>query len=272
MNSERLRVASVGYINSRPLIFGLDADAGVKLSMHVPAKILDTLRSSDADVGLLPSIDIPALPGGKLIPVGGIGCDGATLTVRLFSQTPIEKTKIVACDPESHTSVALAKILFHRHFKISPTFVDLRQASGAAGEARLLIGDKVVCEEPIGFEHELDLGAAWKQMTGLPFVFAVWCVRDGLSLGDLPARLERAKHAGLKNVQKIIDKYAIPRGWPAGIALQYLTYYLKYDIGGRQLEAIRLFHQYAAELGIIAAATKLDLVDVSPASAALWDD
>ena len=56
---------------------------------------------------------------------------------------------------------------------------------------------------------------------------------------------------GLANAAKIVEKYAVPRGWPAGIALQYLTMYLKYQIGPQQLEAIRMFHAYAEPLGLL---------------------
>jgi chorismate dehydratase len=118
-------------------------------------------------------------------------------------------------------------------------------------EALLLIGDKVVCEEPAGFEHQLDLGQAWKELTGLPFVFAVWMARDGVELGELPVRLEEARREGLRHVEEIIAEHAIPRGWPAEVARRYLTSYLKYDVGPRQLHAIREFHRLAAKHGAI---------------------
>jgi len=215
------------------------------------SKLINGLRDDRFDVALLPVIDYQHLQGLRVIPAGGIGCDGATLTVRVFSQTPIDRITSLACDPDSHTSVALAKIILQRRYKIQPEFISLSAASNREGEARLLIGDKVVCEEPAGFEHQLDLGAAWKELTGLPFVFAVWVARQEVALGDLPARLEQCKRAGLANVNELIRKFAIPRGWPAGLALQYLTVYLKYDIGERQLEAMRTFHAMAAECGII---------------------
>jgi chorismate dehydratase len=129
--------------------------------------------------------------------------------------------------------------------------VDLLNNDERPVEARLLIGDKVVCEEPPGFEHQLDLGSAWKNLTGLPFVFAVWTARDGVDLCDLPKRLEKAKQSGLAHVREIVEKYATPRGWPAGIANQYLTSYLKFDIGPAQLKAIEKFHQLAHQHQII---------------------
>ena len=71
-------------------------------------------------------------------------------------------------------------------------------------------------------------------------------------VGDLPQRLESAKRLGLQNIEQIVQRHAIPRGWPAALARQYLTQNLIYDIGPRQLEAIRKFHNLAAKLGIIA--------------------
>jgi len=247
-----LRIGSVSYLNAKPLIHGLDENPGeTSVNLDVPSRLLEGLCDGRYDIALLPVIDYQRLPGLRIVPAGGIGCDGPTLTVRIFGQQPINQTRILACDPDSHTSVALARIILKEHFGLTPEFIDLRNARGGEGEARLLIGDKVVCEEPAGFEHQLDLGAAWKEMTGLPFVFAVWIAREGIDLRDLPARLERARHAGLAAVRDIITQFAIPRGWPAGMALQYLTLYLKYDIGPRQLEAIELFHRKAAEHGLV---------------------
>src|ERR1019366_7501736 len=102
-----------------------------------------------------------------------------------------------------------------------------------------------------GLAHHLDLGQAWKEFTGLPFVFATWVARQETELGDLPRRLEEAKRNGLRHVEEIVAEHAVPRGWPAALATQYLTEYLKFNIGVQQLEAIRLFHQLAAKHGLI---------------------
>lgn len=246
-----LAIGSVSYLNARPLIDGLHDQADVKLSLDVPARLIDGLRDGRYDVALLPVIDYQRMSGLRMIPSGGIGCDGETLTVRVFSHVPPAEVTALACDPDSHTSVALARIVFDRLYGRRPAFIPLAEASNRPGEARLLIGDKVVCEEPAGFVHQIDLGGAWKSLTGLPFVFAVWVAREGVPLGDLPQRLVAARQRGLANLPEIIRKYAVPRGWPPGLALQYLSVYLKYEIGPRQVEAIERFHGLAGELGLI---------------------
>ena len=249
----KLRVGSVSYLNAKPLIYGLEEAADVDLRLEVPSRLIAGLREKRFDIALLPVIDYQRLEGLCLVPSGGIGCDGPTLTVRIFSKKPIEQIRTLACDTDSHTSVALARVILAERYGIRPVFSDLVHDDGPPADARLLIGDKVVCEEPPGFDHQLDLGHAWKELTGLPFVFAIWTARQGIDLGDLPERLTAAREAGLQHVGELIERYALPRGWPAGMALQYLTVYLKFEIEERHLTAIRLFHEMAARQGIVGA-------------------
>jgi chorismate dehydratase len=248
-----LRIACVAFLNTRPLIWGLDRQPDVQLLPDVPSRLAERVRQGTADLGLLPVIDYQRLEGLQVVPSGCIGCDGHTLTVRIFARRPMQQIRTLACDTDSHTSVALARILLAERYGVRPTQIPITQATGAEDEARLLIGDKVICEEPAGFEVQLDLGHEWKLLTGLPFVFATWMARRGTDLRDLPQRLVTAREQGLANVHAIIEKHAVPRGWPAGIALQYLTVYLQYGVGERQLEAIRTFHALAHQHGVLAA-------------------
>jgi chorismate dehydratase len=242
----RLRIGSVSYLNAKPLIYGLGEADDLDLVLDVPSRLLEGLRTRRFDVALLPVIDYQRLAGLRVLSSGGIGCDGPTLTVRIFSKVPVERITSLACDTDSHTSVALARILLSEMMGLHPQLIDHGPA-----EARLLIGDKVVCEEPAGFGYQLDLGQAWKEFTGLPFVFATWVARQETELGNLPQRLEEAKRNGLRHVKEIVAEHAVPRGWPAALAMQYLTEYLKFNIESRQLEAIRLFHQLAQKHGLI---------------------
>ena len=249
----RLRIGSVSFLNAKPLIYGLEEDDSLRLALDVPAKLLDGLVERRFEVALLPVIDYQRLSGLRVLRAGGIGCDGPTLTVRIFSPTPIERIAALACDADSHTSVALARIILAGQYNIRPELVTLDRARHLhkPDTAVLLIGDKVVCEEPRELPYQLDLGEAWKKMTGLPFVFATWMAREGVELGDLPQRLERAKREGLAHVDQIIRQHAVPRGWPAEVARKYLTHHLKFDIGPKQLEAIRLVHRLAHEQGVL---------------------
>jgi chorismate dehydratase len=174
-----LRVGSVSFLNAKPLIYGLENARDVRLSLDVPSRLLEGLIDQRYDVALLPVIDYQRLAGLKLLTSAGIGSDGATLTVRIFSPVPVERITTLACDTDSHTSVALARIVMSKLYGVRPNFVDLAAGAVTGDTALLLIGDKVVCEEPKGLPHELDLGEAWKRLTGLPFVFAAWIARGG---------------------------------------------------------------------------------------------
>jgi chorismate dehydratase len=253
-----LRLGSVSFLNAKPLIYGLDAAEGIELGLDVPSRLLDGLRQGRYDVALLPVIDYQRMEGLRLLTSGGIGCDGPTLTVRIFSPVPIEQIQTLACDTDSHTSVALARIVLAESYRIRPEFVPLtsfREGQAAAGVAKLLIGDKVVAQEPARslMPYQLDLGEAWKRLTGLPFVFAAWMAREGVELPDLPRRLEEAKRQGLAHIDDIIDRDAGALGWPADVARRYLTRHLKFDIGAAQLQAIEHFHALAARHHLLAA-------------------
>lgn len=256
--SRVLRLGSVSYLNAKPLIHGLENDPEVDLQLAVPALLLEGLRLRRFDLALLPVIDYQRLPEARIVPSGGIGCDGPTLTVRIFSRLPIDKITTLACDVESHSSVALARIVLAERYGITPRLLDLA-GDGSDAPAILLIGDKVVMCRPSGMPHQLDLGAAWKDLTHKPFVFAVWITRRGTDLGNLPERLRQARDRGLADLPNIVARHAVPRGWPADLAMQYLSEYLKYEIGPAQLDAIRLFHDLAAKYAIIPAPRPLEL-------------
>jgi chorismate dehydratase len=243
-----VRVGSVSFLNAKPLIYGLEHDPAVELSLEVPSRLLDGMRDGRYDVALLPVIDYQRMEGLRLLTAGGIGCDGPTLTVRIFSRVPIEQVKTLACDTDSHTSVALARVLCAELYGAVPEMVPLTRDTLTGADdssAVLLIGDKVVSEEPPGFPHQVDLGEAWKRLTGLPFLFAAWMARDGVELYDLPERLERARTAGLENVERIVAREAPPRRWPLDVAHRYLTEHLRFDVGPDQLRAVERFHQLA---------------------------
>ncbi|HET6252049.1 MAG TPA: menaquinone biosynthesis protein [Tepidisphaeraceae bacterium] len=255
---QHLRIGCVSFLNAKPLIDGLENSAGLDLTLDVPSRLLAGLQRHRFDVALLPVIDYQRMEGLRLLCAGGIGCDGPTLTVRIFSPIPVSEICTLACDSDSHTSVALAKIILAERYGIQPRIIDFDfHADANGGEhtssetAQLLIGDKVVCQEPKNLPHQIDLGQAWKELTGLPFLFAAWMARGGIELGDLPTELAEAKRRGLRHVEQIIARDAIPTGWPAEVARKYLTEYLQFDIGPKHLQAVRLFHRLAHQHGVI---------------------
>ena len=246
------RVGAVSFLNAKPLIYGLEDQPDLSVKLEVPSRLLAGLQRADYDVALLPVIDYWRLPGLRLLRAGGICCDGPTLTVRIFSRTPVQRIATLACDSHSHTSVALARIILAETCDIRPELIELRPG-GSLTDAMLLIGDKVVRDEPprAQYPHQLDLGEAWKQLTGLPFVFAAWMARPGIELADLPERLEHARQEGLAHIPDIVQRHAASHGWPPPLAHEYLTRYLQFDVTDRHLEAIDRFHTLASTHGAL---------------------
>lgn len=254
------RVGCVSYLNAKPLIAGLDDEPGISVRTDVPARLLSDLESGEVDVALCPVIDFFASEQElALVPVGAIGCEGPTLTVRIYSQVPIGQIATLHADTDSHTSVALTRVLLAKLFDIRPRLVAYNAREQTAEgridtspQTMLLIGDKVVTGSPLAvkYPYQLDLGEGWYELTGLPFVFAMWMTRAGTDLGDLPRRLAARLDANLPQRLLIAERYAQLHGWPSDLAEHYLIDVLRYRVGERELEAVARFGELAHELGI----------------------
>ncbi len=254
------RIGCVSYLNAKPLIDGLEGLADPQVRFDVPSRLLDDLASGAVDVALCPVVDYfrSATPL-VITPVGGIGCDGPTLTVRLFSRVPFDSVTHVYADTDSHTSVNLMRVLLHALHGLTPQVIDYHAREQVANhrvvdepQTVLLIGDKVVTSAPPAeqYPHQMDLGEAWHNLTGLPFVFAVWMTRQGTALGDLPARLKATRIANADRIDAIVERYAAKHGWEAALARRYLGEYLRFAIGERELQAIERFAQMGQALGL----------------------
>jgi chorismate dehydratase len=266
------RIGCVSYLNSRPLIEGLDELSDLRVTFDVPSGLLEDLETGRVDIALCPVIDyhrskVPLI----IVPAGGIGCRGTTLTVRLFSRVPIEQITSIFADSDSHTSVALLRVLLLRGRGLSPTIVPFHAGQSVAEvrpveapEAMLLIGDKVVtaCPDEAQYPHQVDLGQAWFEMTRMPFVFATWMARRDADLGDLPNILQRRRELNAGRIDEIVERHAVARGWPKALAKKYLGSLLRYPVGEEELHAIEQFGAWAAEAGAIEEARPLVVAGV----------
>lgn len=264
----RIAAGCVSFLNSKPIIDGLDDHPALRVEYDVPSGLLEDLRTGRVDLALCPVIDyqLSELPL-RIVPVGGIACRAATHTVRLFSRVPIEKITQVAVDSDSHTSINLMRVILADQYQLRPAIVpldrrDLDQRRWP--DSVLLIGDKVVLNAPSDAEHphQLDLGLSWRQMTGLPFIFAVWMTRPGVDLGGAPAILDRQRRLNADRIEQIVSKYAPGMGWPFDLARTYLGQLLHYSVGPEELEAMRRFWRRAHALGLTPRHRPLDLYPI----------
>jgi chorismate dehydratase len=114
----------------------------------------------------------------------------------------------------------------------------------------LLIGDRAMRACLPGFDHAHDLGQEWFDWTGLPFVYAVWAVREGVELGAVACALSEAKHRGCKRCGIIAQREAPQLGLDAGFCRRYLANLIHYDLGPRELAGLHCYYLLAGELGL----------------------
>lgn len=256
---EPVRIACVRYLNTAPLIEGLDRAEGVTLLPAVPSRIADLVATGEADIGLVSVVDAASMPL-AVVPCGMIGSDGPTLTVRLFSTVPIDRITRLHTDSESHTSVILARVLLAMLHGARPEVIEF-DACGANGqwpESVLLIGDKVVTGPPPAdrYPYQMDLGEAWKNWTGLPFVYAVWscCEKDAASqrIRSAAVLLDRQLRHNQTRLEWIVANRAAAAGWPAEVARRYLGDLLRYRVRPQERRAIERFLTLARELELLA--------------------
>ena len=193
------------------------------------------------------------------LPVAPLTCDGPTLTVRLFSRTPVADIEQIACDTDSHTSVALLKILLRDHWRKGPEIVNFdphaHDVTSPWPSAVMLIGDKVVRHPPPTATHPFvtDLGQAWKDMTGLPFVFALWMApssTDHALLRYASRSIARCLRRNLNDLDELVTRAADEHGWPRDLAASYLNGLIRYELAPRQLQGLRTFHDRAVLHGL----------------------
>jgi chorismate dehydratase len=249
-----VRVGAVTYLNTKPLIHDLEALApGIELVLDVPSRLADGLAAGHLEVALIPVIEYFRGGSYTVVPDIAIASRGPVLSVTLFSRVPWSGIRRVALDEGSRTSAALAQILLRRRHGVHPEVVPLpldRQAEDADADAVLLIGDRAMRACLPGFAHAYDLGQEWHDWTGLPFVYAVWAVREGVDLGPVAAALHEAKRRGIAAVGRIAHDEAPRLGLDAGFCRRYLANIIHFDLGPREQAGLHHYYMLACELGL----------------------
>jgi len=246
-----MKIGSVPYMNAKPLIHRLDREPGVELVFEVPSKLAAMLRNGDLAAGMVSSVACFQNPDLEIAPGMSISCIGPAESVKLFHTGRLDHIRTVALDTSSLTSVLLARIVLRERYDISPRFLDmppsvpemLEKCDGA-----VTIGDTTMRVEP-GRWRELDLGAEWHALTGLPFVFAVWAVNPELASSELVDVLLRAKSRGLESIEEISESESKRLDLPVEVCHHYLGEIMDYDLTERHMEGLSLFREKARLLG-----------------------
>src|SRR3954463_16386663 len=252
----RVRLGAVGYLNARPLVWGLDAFPDLfDVRFDVPSRCATLLHEGFTDIGMIPSIEFLRAPEPyRIVPRLGIMSEGDVASVALFTRVPIRDVRRIGLDTSSRTSAGLTRVLCREAWKIDAEFVTVAPEAAArveGSDAALLIGDPALFldHQAAGFT-KIDLGAEWTKMTGLPFVWAFWAGRpDAIDAARIEA-LQEARDLGVADADAIGRAYAGPDR--AELCARYLKENIKYRLGDREARGLRRYYELAAKHGVVA--------------------
>lgn len=258
---KRPRFGAVSFLNSVPLIWGMQHGpqaASVELSFSVPSVCAERLEAGQIDVGLLPVAEI-ARQKLEILPGLGITALGAVRSILLFTRVPWNRIRTLHADASSRTSVHLARVILKERFGVEP---EIRRrppqlhAMLESADAALIIGDPALRIDPLAEPYEwLDLGQEWFSLTGLPFVFAAWATRPGSDSEELAELAGGSWTFGSSHLEDIVQTEHAARGVTVAAAREYLTRYIRFELGAAQYMGLERFLSLA-QLPEIAIAAK----------------
>jgi predicted solute-binding protein len=256
------KLSIVYYLNALPLSWGFlhgEQRELFDLDLSPPSRCADLLAQGEVDAGLIPAIEYQRIGGLKIVPNLSVASKQPVRSVLLLSKVPAEQIRTVAADSSSRTSVCLLKILLRARFKANPVIEshgpDLR-AMLAKNDAALIIGDAALKTEP-GALFRYDLAAEWRALTGKPFVFAFWGVRESARLPD-PAAFQNSFAFGQKHSEDIVVDQARQLQLPAELIRTYIARDIDYSLDAENLAGLRQFYELAREFRLIDAVRDLE--------------
>jgi chorismate dehydratase len=240
---KKITLSAVSYLNTVPFIGGIrdfPFSCDVEMILDVPSECARKVIDGEVDLGLVPVAVIPEVRNGEIISDHCIGSDGPVRSVVLAGDVDINSMKRVYLDPESRTSVNLVRILAGEHWGIDPEWVDAYPGFEdriGDGEGAVIIGDKALrkCSK---FRYVYDLSESWNEMTGMPFVFAVWLANKKLP-DSFKEEFNKALKMGVDSIDGISSDELIEG---SGVRLKdYLRDNISYEFDGLKKKSLGVF-------------------------------
>jgi len=270
----KLRLGRINFLNVLPIYYPMEAGMTANpftIVPGVPSELNELCAGGALDISPVSSIEYARRAGlYYIVPDLSISSTGEVRSVLLLSRMPIERLsgKMVLASSKSHTSIALLKVLCRLRYGVDLRFETGDCSDYLAGselpDACLTIGDEALRLGRSGlFSYALDLGTAWFEWTGLPFVFAVWVIRketvtekNGQIENAIEALLS-AKRWGRANIGIICEQAA-----RAGVLTipELDEYYrcLRFDLNERELNGLKLFYSFLFQTGELEGVPQLD--------------
>lgn len=262
----KLRVGIVNFLNSKPLAWGFLKGHHADLfapSYHPPALVARLLGQGNLDIGLIPSIEVQRIPNLRVLPDMCIAARQEVRSVLLVSRGPVEEIRRVALDQNSRTSATLVRILLRERYGLDPEYVherpDPERMLGEA-DAALIIGDPALRVDRERYQI-VDLAEEWSELTGLPFVFAVWAVRPEVEIPDLPFYFKSSLRYGLSSLDTLVRESAAELNLDTSEVRSYLTDNLSFFLRREEIEGLEEFYRRAHSHGLILEPKPLEFWD-----------
>jgi len=270
-----LNLGRIGFLNVLPVYYPLESGIvshPFTIISGVPSYLNELAAKGALDISPVSSIEYARNPGlYYIVPDLSISSLGEVKSVLLLSRFPVEQLdgKKVLMSSQSHTSVGLLKVLSKMRFGVRPEFRagSLRDAAAQGGlpDAVLAIGDEALRMSGSGlFPHVIDLGSAWYDWTGLPFVFALWVVRKKAieeKNGRLGAAIEAllaSKRWGCSNIGRICEEAARAGLLDIGALREYYRC-LKFDLNESERSGLELFYSFLYQIGELERVPRLEI-------------
>jgi chorismate dehydratase len=263
----------IGYLNVLPIYHPLEAGIlphDYELVSGPPALLNDMMARGDLQVSSCSCFEYARRPERYyLVRDLSIGSRGPVMSVLLLSRLPLERLdgQEILISGETHTSVALLHLLLENRHGLRTRFVTGQVSPALRSpnppQAFLAIGDEALrLRGHPQYPYHLDMAEAWREWTGLPFIFGLWVVSrqaadDRLFHDDPGDLLRRGRDWGLANMEVILDL----TGHGCPLSREELRVYyrdgLVYSLGEEELRGLRLFYDKLAGAGMIPAVPEL---------------
>jgi chorismate dehydratase len=229
------RVGSVPYLNAVPLTRGLED----QMTFAPPAQLAEMLRRDELDAGLVSVTEVLFTDRYDILDGIAVASLGEVKSVFLAHRGPVQEAAVIYSDPASLTSAQLLRVLLAER-GLKPSIQPLSEAHAASPPDYFLrIGDPAIEFLRTPHEHEIwDLGAAWLELTGRPFVYAVWALRRGQPNERLRKQLREAKDFGLETLDHIIRSRP---EFDAEFRRDYLSWHIHYHLGEDEKRGLNRF-------------------------------
>jgi chorismate dehydratase len=248
-----LRVGGVSFINTLPLIYGLEDHPDVQLLLDTPSVCYKKLIAREVDVALIPVMGLQYNDSIRALKGLGIAAVNRTESIYLFARKPLDRLSTVATDSSSMTSVALLKIILKQKYNVTPHFEskDVDNLHGLLREydAALVIGDDAILAEKTDYDH-YDLATEWYSLARLSFVFAVWACSRPLEQQEMDL-LRKSHEEALLNWDDILRQAQLMIDVDLEFLKRYYNQNLHYKLTKQDYEGLLKFISLAAECGIM---------------------